>query len=299
LTLEEPLLNEANEARWYYKSNEDPWNKSEEEEWTEFAEEETRMIEEALSLSKETVEVGDYIVYLKEKIQVHKQDNSRQRPLKRVFQSPEPSLREVRFSFPPSRPIAVNQLTSVYPLLILLYNKNTRILKYHGYDLLFGKLPDIMLEGLMEACIAGTIEEGFLFGQEDEALRLASVLENYQGSKQDIIGEVCVQIYTAETFLYKVLNKALREENVSKANTLAPFCILLFFFLYRAWHGYVEFPGYKMQVYRGCQLSPELIEVYKEIAKKEKSYFAWDSFTSTSKNRRKAERYGNTLFIIC
>ncbi|CAF4558765.1 unnamed protein product, partial [Didymodactylos carnosus] len=52
---------------------------------------------------------------------------------------------------------------------------------------------------------------------------------------------------------------------------------------------------YKMEVYRGANLDREMIECYKEAVG---TYKCWYGFSSTSKNRHKAEAFGNTLFII-
>ncbi|CAF1376149.1 unnamed protein product [Didymodactylos carnosus] len=50
-----------------------------------------------------------------------------------------------------------------------------------------------------------------------------------------------------------------------------------------------------MEVYRGANLDREMIECYKEAIG---IYKCWYGFSSTSKNRHKAEAFGNTLFII-
>ncbi|CAF4451876.1 unnamed protein product [Didymodactylos carnosus] len=50
-----------------------------------------------------------------------------------------------------------------------------------------------------------------------------------------------------------------------------------------------------MKVYRGANLDRSVIENYKKPIGENTS---WDSFISTSKNCKLAERFGNTLFII-
>ncbi|CAF1460264.1 unnamed protein product [Didymodactylos carnosus] len=50
-----------------------------------------------------------------------------------------------------------------------------------------------------------------------------------------------------------------------------------------------------MEVYRGATLDSEIIACYEEAIG---TYKCWYRFSSTSKNRHKAETFGNTLFIM-
>ncbi|CAF4008723.1 unnamed protein product [Rotaria sp. Silwood1] len=76
---------------------------------------------------------------------------------------------------------------------------------------------------------------------------------------------------------------------MSKLDTLGPFCWLLQKHL-RSFGGPPTFT-----VYRGATLINEMIEEYKQAVGTE---IMWFSFISTSKDRRVAEQFGNTLFII-
>ncbi|CAF1561374.1 unnamed protein product, partial [Didymodactylos carnosus] len=51
----------------------------------------------------------------------------------------------------------------------------------------------------------------------------------------------------------------------------------------------------ELTIYRGCKLTEELIEEYTQNVGK---LIQWLAFTSTTKDRKVAEVYGNTLFII-
>ncbi len=51
----------------------------------------------------------------------------------------------------------------------------------------------------------------------------------------------------------------------------------------------------KMIMYRGANLSNDLIDKYRNNLG---AYLTFPAFTSTSRNRQKAEQFGNVLFII-
>ena len=105
--------------------------------------------------------------------------------------------------------------------------------------------------------------------------------------------ELCAcaaRLYSAESFLYKLLNSTLRNRDDSKVDTLGPFCFLL-------WrHVRSNRADDKDQVvYRGMQLTDEMLDEYKATIGR---IIFWRAFSSTTKNRKVAEQFGNTLFII-
>jgi len=124
--------------------------------------------------------------------------------------------------------------------------------------------------------------------QEFDAQRIAEQLRSCTTSQET--EECAAQLYSAESFLYKLVNSTLRSEDLTKLDTLGPFCWLL--------HGYV-YSGddcLTKAVYRGTILSDEMIEEYKQA---QGSCIRWLAFTSTTTDRRVAEAFsGNTLFII-
>jgi hypothetical protein len=85
-------------------------------------------------------------------------------------------------------------------------------------------------------------------------------------------------------------------ENVwrSKLETLGPFAFLLFYF--------VSFENLNHRtsrtVYRGAQLSNEMIAQYRRAAQSNDSRRSFQAFTSCTRNRTKAEQFGNVLFVI-
>ncbi|CAF1215716.1 unnamed protein product [Adineta steineri] len=98
-------------------------------------------------------------------------------------------------------------------------------------------------------------------------------------------------IEDTETFLYKLLNATLRNQDLSKVSTLGSFDLLLNSHLVK--HS-ISAP--ELIVYRGTTLLPGMLEGYQQAIGDPITYH---SFTSTSKDFRVAEMYGgNTLFII-
>ena len=102
--------------------------------------------------------------------------------------------------------------------------------------------------------------------------------------------DCAARLYTAESFLYKLVNSSLRNNDMTKIDSLGPFCYLLYHRLR------LDRVRGDQTLYRGMELTPEMIDEYKKIVGQE---IVWPAFTSTSKDRRVAEAYvGNTLFII-
>lgn len=100
--------------------------------------------------------------------------------------------------------------------------------------------------------------------------------------------KLCIRFCTKDSFLYYVLNKALREEDHSKLETLGPCCFLL--------RNYVRFSqDYIGTVYRGISMANDEVGEYNKAIGQWKT---WSTFTSTSKDREMAKAFGNTLTII-
>jgi hypothetical protein len=126
-------------------------------------------------------------------------------------------------------------------------------------------------------------------GKEIDAQKMANHLRNCGSSEKEITA-CAVRLYTADTFLYKLVNSKLRSRDLSKIDALGPFCWLL------SSHLPYENPSEDCTVYRGATLTNEMIEEYKRAVNKR---IYWSAFISTSKNRSVAEIFiGNTLFII-
>lgn len=102
--------------------------------------------------------------------------------------------------------------------------------------------------------------------------------------------DCAARLYTAESFLYKLVNSSLRENDMTKIDTLGPFCYLLYHRLR------LDRVRGDQILYRGMDLTDEMVDEYKQAVGQE---ITWPAFTSTSKDRRVAEAYAaNTLCII-
>ncbi len=139
------------------------------------------------------------------------------------------------------------------------------------------------------------MKEGELIGQKLEAEILADRLNKVKnGSWEDIVN-CCICLYTMESFLYKLVNTTLRNEDISKVDTLGAYCHFLSEYIGQSRMETYEKKEPPITVYRGCTLTDEIIKEYKQAIGQT---ISWLSFTSTSKDRRQAEQFGNTLFII-
>jgi hypothetical protein len=85
-------------------------------------------------------------------------------------------------------------------------------------------------------------------------------------------------------------------ENIwrNKIETLGPFAFLI--------HYYLSYENVHRRtgttVYRGAQLTDEMIAEYQQVAQNKDSRRSFQALTSCSRNRAKAEQFGNVLFIL-
>ncbi|CAF0992898.1 unnamed protein product [Adineta steineri] len=165
-------------------------------------------------------------------------------------------------------------------------------------DELPSKKPN-MISDLVEIAAQGIIEEGTHIRKQREAEKLANILREKKSKGVEEVWQCCAYLYSLESFLYKTLNANMRlvgskEENTWRhtVRTLGPFCLLL-------WDDpYNKKMKTNIELYRGANLKPEHIAAYKKMAKNKEEYGSFQGFSSCSRNRGKAEAFGNTLFII-
>ncbi|CAF4240395.1 unnamed protein product, partial [Rotaria sordida] len=153
---------------------------------------------------------------------------------------------------------------------------------------------------LVEKAAQGIIEEGRSIGEKCAAEELANMLREKENAGIEEVWKCCAYLYTLESFLYKTLNAAMRlvgdkeqeKEWRSKIRTLGPFCLLL-------WDDpFNKELTTKKTLYRGATLTKEQITTYAKMAEDDKAYGSFQAYTSCSRNRDKAEEFGNTLFIM-
>ncbi|CAF1072148.1 unnamed protein product [Rotaria sp. Silwood1] len=260
----------SNRYQWLWKSNIDPWQINIEEQWERYSDIEMTIIENAYQKDCSYVELDNFIIDLKHLIQINKIDSTKQRPIKRISTKNLQCLREERFFF-------------------------TKWMSPKFIEEWIKRNPRITLCQRVEKAAQGILEEGHLVGKFVESQWLAEKLLEVKEKSWDDIALCCLFLYTRECFLYKLLNKTLREEDLSKVDTLGPFCDFLWNSLSsESLKSKYQFTGL---VYRGASLELDEIDAYKNSIKKYPK--EWLGFSSTSKNRTLAETYsGNTLFII-
>lgn len=271
--------------QWLWKSNSNPWEKDVEETWERYADIEMTIIETAYQKKDSSAELDEYIIDLENLLQIHKTDPTKQRPIKRISDVNLQCKREERFTLPIENHLNKQKSFSdeakwMSPKFIQEWAKRNR---------------RISLTQRLEKAAQGILDEGHALSKRAESEWLAEQLLGLKGKSWDEIAERCLHLYTRECFLYKILNKALREEDLSKVDTLGPFCDILWNSLSsESLKSKYEFTG---SVYRSALLEPDEVDAYKNSIRKTPK--EWLGFSSTSKNRALAELYGgNTLFII-
>ncbi|CAF2822010.1 unnamed protein product [Rotaria sp. Silwood2] len=284
-------------VEWMWQSNPNPWSISEPEIWSHYSDVENIIMERAYSNGEAKAVLDDYYIDFKENRQISNTDDYKQRPVKRVVRKREDKhLREERFV---DLPVTTGRSFGgeygwVSPFII-----EVRIdLKLEPEELP-SKKPE-MIPMLVDKAAEGIIKEGEYIRKEKEAKELANMLKEEKNQGIEEVWKCCAYIYSLESFIYKTLNAAMRlvgdkdHENVwrSKVRTLGPFCLLL-------WDDpFNKEAKTKKTLYRGAKLTGEQIAKYEEMAKDSKMYGSFQAFTSCSRNRKKAEKFGNTLFIM-
>jgi hypothetical protein len=267
-------------VQWYYGNE----NKQSEErliEWIKYRDIEMEIIETAYQQRKSEVFLDKYRIDFNKWIQYNRVDSTEESPVKRQTDCRrEDCLREERF-FSQSSLTSTSSYGSAHawcPFLSAWHNTSA------------GKKALFDFSSAIDACADGILQEAARdpSDSQTEANWMVEQLLACKEKSRRETSRFCVHLYTRESFLYRILNTALRDGDHSKLDTLGPLC-----FLIRSYsHACKAFIG---TVYRGVDLSPAMITSYKQA---EGMWRTWPSFTSTSKNKKMAEIRGNTLFII-
>jgi len=275
--------------------------------WIHFSDIENEMIEDAFAAGQSQIILNnDHIIDLKNLLQTSRKNSNKQtHAIKREADvESQEHIREERFHLPESKLKVATMSEDNFetnPPMIINWTERHKV-RYEIYD--FVNNDDLHLkEGLgffnkiIELAAKGIIQHGEGLGKKEEAEWIANqllqALSNYEKTqKMSIIEDCCISLYTRESFLYKSINKMLREEDSSQVDALGPFCYLLNGFVDA--HTYM-IGGWPGASFRGVSLTPEMLEEYKN-ANEKKLVFTWPGLTSTSRSREKAEAFGNTLF---
>ncbi|CAF3644118.1 unnamed protein product [Rotaria socialis] len=283
---------------WFWKSNDNPFSNEESAEWNRYSDVENTIIEEAFSTLKKThVIIDDYHIDFEHRVQIANDDKTKQRPIKRVEMNKEEGgrLREARFMPNPIVPSSsFHDLVGLRKIFIDSFMKSIDLKSVNDWEK--------RKYEIVEKAKLGILHEGQLVGKQCEAKWIVEQLEKVKDKTKKDIGECCVYIYTLESFLYKILNHAMRligdidHENIwqSKIETLGPFAFLLYYYL--SYENLTHRTN--TTVYRGAQLTDEMIAAYQHVARSKDPRRSFQAFTSCSRNRAKAEQFGNALFVL-
>ena len=254
-------------------------------------------MEEAYSKGETKAILDDYYIDFQKKLQISNTGSYKQRPVKRMEHKREDKhLREERFV---DLPVSIGrsfggQYGWVSPFII----EFRRSLKLKP-EQLPSTQPDL-IPMLVDKAAEGIIEEGKRIRKKEEALKMASMLREKKHQGIEEVWKCCAYLYSLESFLYKTINTMMhlvgdQEHNdawKSKVATLGPFCLLL-------WDDPLNKTAKTGKtVYRGANLKTEQIAKYEEMAKDQNMYGSFQAFTSCSRDRKKAEEFGNALFIM-
>ncbi|CAF1167092.1 unnamed protein product, partial [Didymodactylos carnosus] len=151
---------------------------------------------------------------------------------------------------------------------------------------------------VIELAIKGILIESKLYIDKETAMKDAEYLTNelrkVQNAKElSVMHEKCIQLYTKESFLYRIINETLRDNNRTKFETLGPFCYLLYNYAGSMKNKQGKLPD-KIVLYRGECITSELVEEYKSTLDKKNVIWKWSQFVSTTKQRDVAEKFGGT-----
>ena len=247
--------------------------------WLRLAEIDNEIVEEAYQRGeKKEVELDDAFVDLRRAVLKKKRNSTIEQPIKREeLQLDGNSLRAQRFQTQPKLVKSFSESET----------DDRRFLKEWKR-----RNPRLSTDHLLESAMSGILREGRLLNQSIEAEWIASQLQQMKGKSSEEINKTLLSLYTRESFLYRLLNATLRDNDRSKLDNLGAFSQLLF---HCDCSPELRPFGYQGELYRGAQLDKKTIQSYEEAVGKVKT---WDAFSSTSKIRATAESFGNVLFII-
>ncbi|CAF2850753.1 unnamed protein product [Rotaria sp. Silwood2] len=178
----------SNAYQWLWKSNSDPSPINIEEKWKRYSDIEMTIIENSYEKKYSHVELDNFIIDVKHLVQINKADSTKQRPIKRISDINLQCLREERFTLPSHNSLNTRRKS---------FGDEARWMSPKFIEEWIKRNPRITLTQRVEKAAQGILEEGRLLGK------------------------------IVECFLYKLLNKALSEEDPSKVDTLGPFCDFL------------------------------------------------------------------------
>lgn len=284
---------------WVWNATPDPFDQSQKPIWKNYSDVENLILEEAYRDKQSFALLDNYRIDLNKKIQISLVDPHKQRQIKRIQREGSSNhLREDRFTFTPVNP--KQPFGGLYGWISPFIKRTIAQLNIQR-DRLPSKDPETMSMVIRKAA-EGILQEAKELQQNREGEKLAKDLLEVQNDGAQKIWERCAFIYSLQSFLYLKLNEIMRfignkeHENTwtSKVSTLGPFALLLW-----------DNPSVSLPtppgttLYRGANLVEQVIEGFiQDLSSEDKPMHSFPSFTSCSRLRSEAERFGNVLFIM-
>jgi len=274
---------------WYSQSNQ----------WNSYSDVQNLLIEEAFQNEANEILLDNCRLDLKQNLQIDNNNEYNQYPIKRiVYNKDDCRVRPERFLYvpiDPQRPFA-GMYGWISPFIV-------QVAKY--LNIKPDQLPSKdrrTIDFIVRKAADGIIEEGKTVGEEWESKRLSEMLLKQINKEMKDVWECCARLYSLDSFLYRTLNSTMRlignkdcgDVWRSKVSTLGPFCLLL-------WDCPLNYNSVQSGtiLYRGATLDQQLIDSFRdECLKKSKLIRSFPSFTSCSRNRERAEEFGNVLFVM-
>ena len=307
-------LEAITKGRWQWKSNPDPWSKTEESKWEPYSLEQNYLIEKAYYDQQKEVDLGDYLVYPLDMLQRKKGNLKAQRPIRRVnwMDDEEMNDRSARY-YETELPKTINKIFgSLEDFLNFFARRNPEMLEFASQFKVLEESNDLdvlnhrILPKLVN-CFEKTLLKPHLDQLQDRSLSLfkKKLLLKIKKRTEDLIllfykkfvnlGEFYQNIlkaYTMDTELYPSLNKYLRNESWIEIDKFLPyvFCLCKAFFHLKLdiEMALDEARSSSITLHRGTTFNEFALRFYDMKTMK---YFAWNSVTSTSKDKKIAEDF--------
>ena len=177
-------------------------------------------------------------------------------------------------------------------------------------ELSFDEIFSLLIEGIKKECGASSEEQSNRMVTE---LQKIAEKSSGHGRKRRLkaLSEACVELYTNNASLYEIINQTLRDNDVSKMNSIGPICYLLYDYIGKQAFQDRIFSSLisrlvhrkgnrRLVVYRGDLISAEELLQYRQaVAGTRKNCFKWVCFMSTSRREKVALAFAqNILYHI-
>jgi len=299
-------------AIWYWKGGANPWKNDSLENWIKYSDKEIKLINKSYNSRKKEISLNHYVLCFSGMFQYSKEEPNNARPIKLEVKKSYRFTEEL--PLPQSKTFNdVDYLEYPSIILQLIEDANAKNKKFsHFMNEFVMSLKTISQDEIQSQEFNVNLNKMFkhlnlsikgknaflgLFKPATQTLINENhifynfLLPQFEDFKKDII-----LLYTLPAKFHDKLNRCLREENDKILGKFSQYFLILDFLLKNDFKKF----RWNNSVYRGCQFSPEHIEVYKTILKSDYQSFLWNSFISTSKNKAIAEIFGqnNTLIEI-